>query len=242
MLKTFSFEVPGFQGQTGFRLVRADTAELADFVYRFRYHIYVELMARRQRYACHLTGSIREPLDDLGHNYLAIKDGAVVGTIRRNMLDDAATNYYARLYKSGLFETVHPSDIAITTKLMVIPHYRSTPITTKLISNYADCGYRDGVRLELLDCNKPLVPFFERMGYFSYIGWTFHSEYGTVRPMFLAPDILDYLERIGSFLREPARRHVRDNQYGGYSLVERFAEAPWTARIRDISRDLRARV
>ncbi|RWQ65586.1 hypothetical protein [Mesorhizobium sp.] len=124
---------------------------------------------------------------------------------------------------------------------MVLPQFRHTTFPIKLIREYAAAGYRDGVQVELLDCNKPLVPFFEKMGYFSYRGWGFHKEFGTVRPMFFAVDVLDYLEEIGSFLKSAADGVISNGQYDGYDLVARLAEEPWTPAVRDSSAKLRNR-
>ena len=85
--------------------------------------------------------------------------------------------------------------------------------------------------MSFLDCNKPLIPFFERMGYFSYTGWVFHKEFGTVRPMVFAVDAIEYLRRLKSFLADAASLHTADGQYGGYDLIRRHAETPMTDSV-----------
>jgi hypothetical protein len=242
MLNAVSFIVPAYVGHQGFLVVRADTPDLSELVYRFRYHIYVEQMGRRQIYADHITKSIKEPLDELGDNFLAIKDGRLIGTIRRNRLDDPSTAYYQKIYRSNLFDMSRDHNIATTTKLMLLPEYRQSMYSVRLIKEYADHGYRDGVQVELLDCNKHLVQFFEKMGYFSYCGWTFHKEFGKVRPMFFASDITAYMTEVNSFLTPVAEKNdIIDGMYGGYELVERLAEEPWNPRIRHISAKFRMR-
>jgi hypothetical protein len=87
---------------------------------------------------------------------------------------------------------------------MVDPQFQNSSIPIRLIQQYAYDEIADGVAVDLIDCNKHLVPFFERFGYFSYIGWRFHKEYGTVRPMFFPVDTIAYQTIIGSPLLPPA--------------------------------------
>mgnify|MGYP001809710637 CR=1 FL=1 len=240
MLDEITFTAPRFLGDHGFCVVRADDEELAELVYRFRYHVYVTLMKRRQIHADHLRQQVMEPLDGAGTNFLAVKDGRIVGTIRRNMLDDPTTAYYAKVYRADLFDRERFPKIAITTKLMMLPQYQRSTLPIRLIAAYAADGYVRGVEIDLIDCNSHLVDFFEKMGYFSYTGWTFHKEYGTVRPMFLSVDAIGYLKSINSFLWQEAAAAIADNAYGGYRLIRDLAEEPRNARIRAAARPLRA--
>ena len=207
-------------------VVLADTPDLLHQVYRFRYHVYVEQMKRRQIHADHAARLIAEPMDASARNYIAFKGGDAVGVIRANMADDPAISYYRKIYKIDELGLRDLSRIQITTKLMVRPDLRRTAIGPRLIQHYADQGYQLGVEVDFLDCNKPLVPFFERMGYCSYRGWVFHKEYGTVRPMIYATDVIDYVDAIGSILAAPAKAHIMDDCYRGYDLIRRVAEPP----------------
>lgn len=227
--------VPGFSDHTGLNIVRADTEELQHVVYSFRYQIYVEVMSRRQKCADHARRMIREPLDERGENYLAVKDGMIVGTVRRNRMDDPAAGYYAKLYRLHLFGETRQDRIAMTTKLMVRPDLQGGTVAPRLIAAYAKESYSSGNQVDLLDCNQNLIPFMERLGYFSYRRWAFHTEFGTVRPMFLPMDALCYLREIGSILTPVARPFIRDGQYGGYDLIRSLAEEPRTESLRHIA-------
>lgn len=207
-------------------IVLADTDELRETAYRFRYDVYVRQMKRRQLSADHSRARIEEPLDRRGRNYVALLDGRVVGTIRGNTFDDPATTYYRRLYGIERFDRPDLCKVQLTTKLMVLPEYRGSMLPVKLIHRYACDGYQSGIELDFIDCNKHLIEFFERMGYFSYSGWVFHKEFGTIKPMFLATDAISYLESIGSFLAGPARTYISDDAFGGHDLIRRHAELP----------------
>jgi GNAT superfamily N-acetyltransferase len=218
-----------------FEVVLADTKKLRRQVYRFRYRVYVGLMGRRQIYADHSSGTVIEPMDENGWNYLALVDGKLIGTIRSNTFDDPTTSYYRKILHNGRFEGVAVEKTQLTTKLMILPEYHGTSFGPRLIHAYSCEGYRRGIEVDFIDCNKHLIPMFERMGYFSYAGWVFHKEYGTVRPMFFAVDTIDYLRSLRSFLAEPASRHITNGRYGGYELVRRYAEPRMTEFVRGIA-------
>lgn len=209
-----------------FEILRADTSALRQAAFRFRYDIYVSRMKRRQAGADHDSQQVEEDLDATGRIFLALREGRVVGTVRGNMADEACMAYYVKLYRLDRFRLADLGKVQITTKLMIAPEYAGSSLAPKLISAYAAEGYRLGVNVDFIDCNKPLIPFFERMGYFSYCGWVFHKEYGTVRPMFFPVDTVSYLDDVGSFLRIPARAALHDGQYDGYQLIQRHAERP----------------
>jgi GNAT superfamily N-acetyltransferase len=212
-----------------FKVLLADTPDLKRMVHRFRYEVYVEQMKRRQIWADHAARLIEEPMDASARNYIAFKGDAPVGVIRANMADDPAMAYYRKLYRIDSLGVRDVSKVQITTKLMVRPDLRNTTVGARMIQFYADQGYQLGVQVDLLDCNRPLMSFFERMGYFSYCGWVFHKEYGTVRPMIFGVDTVDYISTIGSILAPPAKARIRDNCYGGYDLVGRVADPPASA-------------
>lgn len=239
MLEELAFTSDRLRETHRFQVIQAADEELKDLVYRFRYHVYVRLMNRRQVHADHARGTIVEPMDEMGSNYLAVKDGRVIGTIRRNVFSDASTRYYAKIYRVAAFEGLDVDRIAITTKLMMLPNYQRSTLPVRLITEYARDGYRQGIAVDMIDCNKHLIEFFEKMGYFSYIGWAFHKEFGSVRPMFLASDAVQYLTAINSFLTQSAHGLVSDGAYGGYERIRRLAQEPKHPRIRELSRHLR---
>lgn len=218
-----------------FEVRLADTADLRQLVYRFRYDVYVKKMGRRQIYADHSAECVVEPMDASARNYIALLDGKPIGSIRANSFDDPRAKYYRSIYRIHQFPELALQKVQLTTKLMLLPQYQGTSYGPRLIQAYAAEGYRLGVEVDFIDCNKHLIPFFERMGYFSYTGWVFHKEYGTVRPMFLAVDTISYLRRLGSILSSAASQHIIDGQYGGYELVRRHGETPTTNLARGIA-------
>lgn len=209
---------------------RAISVESLREVYELRYLIYIEQMKREQKYADHAARQIKEPMDEDGVIFVARKAGRVVGTVRGNRASDQSAAYYRSFYRIELFGDTDPNCIQITTKLMVLPELRSSGIPMQLLLRYTQNALKNGIRLDVMDCNDYLIPLFEHFGFLSYMGWAEHAEYGRVRPMFLAPDAHAHLRNVGSALAKMAQTHTVDGQYGGYDLIRRLALRPITDR------------
>jgi Acetyltransferase (GNAT) family len=219
----FDIRVPGYSSHRGFSVIPAESDQLRDCVFRLRYHVYVNIMQRKQIHADHGRKTICEPMDEKGLLYLGLKDGQLIGTVRHNCLDDPSASYYRSFYRGAWFGEGRASKVQITTKLMVLPQHQRSRSAVQLIAGYAEYGYRSGIEVDLIDCNEHLVPLFQRLGYFTHAGWAFHKEYGRVMPMFLAVDAVKYLQQIRSPLAAHASRYLKDGQYGGYELIQRLA-------------------
>jgi hypothetical protein len=66
---------------------------------------------------------------------------------------------------------VNPADFpnaSVTSKLVVTREYRNSTLAYRLAARtYAD-GLATGVRYNFVDCDRALVPFYERLGYRIY--------------------------------------------------------------------------
>jgi hypothetical protein len=200
-----------------------DTAARND-VYRFRYRIYVEQMGRRQKYADHVRKLIVEPLDEAARIYAAYLDGIIVGTIRGNRFSDLATGYYRKIYRIDDRFPLSPDQMSLTTKLMFDPALQRSLYPIRLIVHYArDFNSRRLCKIDFVDCSRWLLPFFLKLGYVDYLGWVFHNEYGSVRPLFFPADQVLRLERLRSPLAAIAREFCDNNMFGGEDLIRKLA-------------------
>jgi hypothetical protein len=207
-----------------FEIFEAVDTEMRNDIYRFRYRIYVEQMGRRQKYADHASRRIVEPLDEAARIYAAYLNGAIVGTIRGNRFSDSATAYYRRLYRIDDRFPFDPDEMSLTTKLMFEPTLRGSLYPIRLIVHYArDFNAQRACKIDFLDCNRRLLPFFLKLGYVDYLGWVFHSEYGTVRPLFCPADQVLRLQQLRSPLAAIARDLHDDNMFGGVDLIRSLA-------------------
>ena len=180
------------------KITTAKTEEELLALFRFRYSIYVEEMDRTQHYADHENRLIRDPLDDFANTLIATDEKlGIVGTIRTNFLRNGDIGEYIDLYKLDKLSGIELETSSITTRLMILPSYRSKALAVKLSKAAYTLGLNNGIRSDYIDCNPPLDKFFGRLGH-RYIHQCTHPEYGDVRVMRL--DLCDksYLESINS--------------------------------------------
>ena len=189
------------------RIRFVDTPEEMDRVAEFRYRIYVEEMRREQMYADHARRRIFEPFDRAGVNWYAEDRDQIVGVIRTNFARDTDLGYYVTLFGLDSVGEDFPARSLLTTKLMILPEYRSGTLALQLAATVYQFGVDQGMRYNFIDCNAHLEVFFQRMGFRTYWPKVVHPEYGEVLP--LRADMLDiaYLDSIGSpilrLLRSP---------------------------------------
>lgn len=191
--------------------VATSDAEL-EALYAFRYRIYVEEMARPQKYADHTTRRIRDPVDNCGHNIVAWDaEGQISGCVRVNLARDGALDYYSGLLGLKAVGAEHPAATSVCTRLMILPKYRGSTLATRLSCASFDFGLDRGIVWNFLDCNDHLVGFFARMGY-ERTHSAVHEEYGRVNVMRL--NIRDYahLKATGSIFQKNLERYHRRNR------------------------------
>lgn len=223
-----------------FEICEAIDAAAREEIYRFRYRIYVEQMGLRQKYADHVRKRVVEPLDESARIYAAYFDGNVVGTIRGNRFSDLRTAYYRKLYRVDGRFPFDPDDMSLTTKLMFDPSLQRSLYPVRLIVHYArDFNSQRRCKVDFVDCRRWLLPFFLKLGYIDYLGWVFHNEYGSIRPLFLPADQVHRLERLRSPLAAVSRDLYENNMFGGEDLIsslalvdERIARPPRSRRVK----------
>jgi hypothetical protein len=173
----------------------ADTSDLREAVYRFRYDVYVREMGRSEPYADHGRRRLTDPMDATALIFAALDgQGQIIGTLRTNPLRDGGTAAYERLYGlTGL--PAHVRDVtSITTRLMVSRSRRGGSLVVRLAAAICAAGLHAGIYTDFIDCNAPLVPFFIRLGYRDQ-GTILHPQYGHVTLMRL--DLSDSLHLTG---------------------------------------------
>ena len=181
----------------------ADTSELGE-VGRLRYRVYVDEMARPQRFADHEERTILEPLDHSGIVLIA-RDGAdLVGTVRWNR---GLPGGYAEFFcpDGGIGED--EARLSVTSKLMVLPDYRASTVAVRLSqATFELAALGHGALLNFIDCNPHLHDFFAGLG-FEDCGLGDHPEYGTVYRMVLClPDVARLRALRSPFAEIAARR------------------------------------
>jgi len=218
-------------------VVAADDA--LDALYAFRYRIYVQEMARPQKYADHATRRIRDPLDDCGHNIVAWDaEGQISGCVRINLARDGALDYYDDLMGLKAVGAEHPATTSVCTRLMVSSEHRGSTLATRLSCAAFDWGLNHGVVWNFIDCNDHLVLFFTRMGY-ERTHTAVHEEYGRVNVMRLNLRDGLHLKATGSIFQGNLERYHRRQRPVDFCLQQAGIAALKPSRPRDDERRAR---
>lgn len=215
------------------RIRQATTADDLTKVARFRYRIYVEEMGRFQQYANHREKTVCEPLDKHAHTLMALEDSEVVGTVRVNLAAECELGLYVELYRLRELGAIFPNRVSITTKLMVAPEYRRTPLALKLALACYKYASARGVEIDAIDCNPPLKSFFLKLGYRQILEAIHHPEYGYVIPMFMAVRDKHHLKHVGSPFYKLAQSLEHDQ--GASDILNSLAESRQPASINSIA-------
>ena len=187
------------------RIKQINREELEQIV-RLRYQIYVAEMNRPQKYADHEARTIVDPLDATGHILAAVAEHGVVGTVRVNFCQDGTVGDYAQFYEIDR-ELGRWAQSSITTRLMVKPEYRGTRGPLQLAHASFCLGLEQGTRWNYIDCNPPLLRFFERLGYVERF-MKHHPEYGHVHCMRLDLHDTAHLAAVGSPFLSSSERYL----------------------------------
>ena len=182
-------------------IIDAVDPHVREAVFRFRYDIYVREMRRRQKDADHERARVEDALDRTCL-LLAARDtstGRIVGTARGNRVSGSELGVYDRLYGLDQLSPSERAATSITTRFMVAREHRGSRLAVQLARALFARGAARGITTDYIDCNEPLVPFFERLGYQS-LRTIEHPDYGIVRLMRLDVRREGVLSRAGGSL------------------------------------------
>lgn len=174
-------------------------AEELESIYRLRYAVLVEELGRRQQHADPSRGLLHEPLDESATQLGAFDgtSGALRGALRMHLSSRGELSCFERLYG---FEPNRLADRSmVITRLVSEPSARGGRDSAGLV--LARAAYRFGLRESVehayIDCNAPLVPFFEWLG-FDLVREFQHPDYGDVAILHCHPRDRVRLEKTGS--------------------------------------------
>ena len=145
-------------------------------------------MGRRQRYADPDRRLLREPLDEDAIHLAAFArdDGTPLGALRLHLSSRSPLAFFEQLY--GLAPDSFGPRAMVITRLITRPHARGGRASAGLLLAKAAyrLGLEEGVEHGYIDCGRPLVPFFEWLG-FDCIRLFEHAEYGEIAIMRIDP-------------------------------------------------------
>lgn len=173
---------------------------------RFRYEIYVREMGRTSLKGIdHAEQRLSDPLDRLSHVFAARAEGRVVGMMRTTWTRDLRRDHeLVDLYAIPALGEPYPEQTSITSQLIVTPSLRGSLVPLRLARMSFEKAWRHGIRYDFLDCNRPRLPLFERLGYRPHRGWFDRPGYGRVCGM-----VLDFSAEELARRRSPLLSSVR---------------------------------
>lgn len=130
--------------------------------------------------------------------FVAEDSNGICGTVMTTYSRQVDIGEYASFYEMQRLPE-HPPTTSITRKLMVSRGYRGSRLGIALACAAFDRAFIDGITHNFIDCNRPLQPFFQKLGFRNHSEWKIHPDFGEVRVMVLR--LLkdqDYFLAIGS--------------------------------------------
>jgi predicted GNAT family N-acyltransferase len=173
-------------------------------IYRLRYEVYVEELKWQERYADHSRKRIVDPLDETAYLLGAWDDDQCVGTVRTNFARDGQLEPYFDYYGLRQLPSEALSEVSITTRLMVIPALRKSPLSARLACATYRHVLKQGIKADYCDCIPKAVPFFLRLGYRLHLPEFHHPDYGL--GVVLRLDLRDEAHLAAN--RSPFRKHL----------------------------------
>lgn len=178
-------------------------------MFRLRYEVYVGERMLHPYHADHDRRWLRDPLDDSGKVFIAVRDGELVGTIRVNWGAEGRLECEQE-YCLERFRPYYPGKVTTTTKYIIVPKCRRSLVGVHLAKALFKWGKESGIAFDFINANEPLVPLYQKYGYRFYAPRFCHPEYGVVCPMVLLLDDAEHLQAVGSPLHEIAADYPVD--------------------------------
>jgi GNAT superfamily N-acetyltransferase len=181
---------------------RAETEAEKEAVYRFRYSVYVEEMARYQDTADHIGRRLVEPEDDLGWVFYARDGDEVVGTARLSWGADGFSPRQIDEYSLAPFLDQLPAGmLAVGERVMVMPRYRGTGLVDELLEYRRSLAAARDVRIVFSACEPHLLSLYLSQGRKTYADKNINGiEAGYLIPLVSFPQGVEVLATLADAL------------------------------------------
>jgi len=205
-------------------LIIADTRELLQKIYHFRYSIYVDELKFSHPDADHKHMVLTDELDAHSTNFALVEDdGTIAATLRCTLLDTIPNPapIITRLSLEPFVERFGLAALATTSRFMFAPKYRRTAEIVKLASAGSDLARKAGVRFNFGDTNPIWLEYFERLGYRRYARGMNDPVFGYHLPIVMLMRDLEYFR----IARSPIARYLspKDDDVEAREWFRQFA-------------------
>lgn len=183
----------------------ATTEREREAIYRQRYEIYVQAMNRYGSIADHDNRWLAEDIDDVSRLFYAVRDGALVGSIRLTLgLDGGLSDALVDKYSLGPFLEEIPADrIIVGERFMVDPAHRGTDVLFHMFTTYMQLVNELRIELMIGDCEPHLLNVYQALGFRPYAEHNINSpDAGYLIPVVVVAEDFDYVQGLQSPLSE----------------------------------------
>jgi hypothetical protein len=153
-------------------------------VMKLRYHICWEEFGRYSPHLDHDKKILRDEFDDFGHEFVAIEQGEVIGSLRTNLAREGALGVFEDFYGMRASKN-HPQRTAICTKVIIKKTKRGTPAYLKMCSEWLQYTMQQGIVECYIGCEPKLTPILGMLGFKRSGERFYHYELGPNDPMML---------------------------------------------------------
>ena len=200
-----------------FRLV--DDRETFDQVTKLRYRVSIGELGKHCSNADHARAAIADELDAASSILVAHDGDQLIATARLTPAAALAPDSpWRAFYDLPRFSTYPDANLSITSRFVVDPDYRGTPVGARLLGMAYERGRSIGTIFNFMHCAPGLVPIYEAMGFQRYGSGKIDPDVGFRIPMVLVADDVARLDRIGTPLAALARRFPSDSSNARWFL------------------------
>lgn len=186
----------------------ADTDEVREEIYRFRYKVFYEECGRDAPGTDHDARMIRDKNDPNTVLLYARKNGRVVGTVRVDLAGRGPVPDHVRAW-FGLdrFSDFPDAALCFSYQIMVAPEWRSSPITGNLVKACYQIARENGVKFAFCGASPHLVKLYEAMGFRRYKENIRVEGHGYQVPLVCVVEDVEHLAAVRSPFLKIAARH-----------------------------------
>lgn len=195
-------------------VLKADSPELQQAIYRLRYHIYVDELKWTPPNTDHANRLIRDELDELADNYLLHIDGQAAGSLRLLSLGKVPDlEPFHKKYALGqVFEHFSPQQIILSGRFMLHPKVRHGKAILGLMGRGFEDARRAGARLNFADCSPHMLPLYEHLGFRKYADPFNDPDFGYKIPILMLMGDQQSMGRYRSPLARVAEQFPQDTE------------------------------
>jgi len=185
-------------------------------IYKLRYQIYVQEMAKSLKAIGSREKMISDPLDDRSILLYVQAGSEIIATLRLTIAvaDDYPSALREAFYMNN-FKGIHPEFLnpllGLATKLAVKKNYRNSPALYLLLVEMYQLLREQQAQILFGGCNPYLLPLYERMGLRKFAKNFTDPGYGLLIPLVGILGDLQYLQLIRSPLCRQAKKYINDS-------------------------------